>query len=201
MPRRTCKLEAGQYYHIYNRGALKSPLYFEPGNYRYFTELLYRCAGEHNVTIIAFCLMPNHFHILIRVEVGGDVPKWIGRVCQAYSMFCNRKYGRVGTSFQQRYQCIHIHNEAYLFHICRYIHANPVKGGLVSHAESWEHSDYQEWIGVRSRLAIDEEFVRSRYGDALTYATFVEDLLDVRTLSNKDYSEGLLRMHLLDPAA
>ncbi len=197
MPRRRATFVSGEFYHLYNRGALQAPLFYDDYSYRLFLEIAYSKASALGVTIVAFCLMPNHFHFLIRVEPGGNVQEWIKALCQIFSLKINRRYHRSGTSFQNRFQSVHIDKQQYLQQVCRYIHANPVVAGISRSAEMWQYSDYSEWIGQRQFYKIDREFVQSQFPSAAQYKQFVEELVQKRTLKQKVFAEGLQKMHLL----
>lgn len=197
MPRRKIVLAANEYYHIYNRGALQAPLFFERELYRKFILRMYAVASEEKIAIIAYCLMPNHFHILIRVKSGGNVDRWMRRTCQPFSRMINGRYQRVGTIFQDRFQSIHVNSESYLLQVCRYIHANPVKAGLAKRASNWDFSDYKEWIGHGAPIQKRSPLASSKFPDAKRYEEFVGELLGKQSLKVRHYAAGLQQMHLL----
>jgi len=127
MPRRRIQFFADQYYHIYNRTAAKQKLFREDDNYSFWLRRTAQHADALEVTIIAYCLMPNHYHLLVRQ--GGSQPA--GRLAQlvsnSYAKAYNRRYGTSGVLFEGRYRAIHVQDDGYLVHLCRYIHGNPVR--------------------------------------------------------------------------
>ena len=186
----------GQYYHIYNRGAHGVSIFRQPDNYLYVLSKVKHYAAELSLSVIAYCLMPNHYHILVRQgcdQAAGLLPQ---RIFNSYSKAYNLCYQHSGTLFQGPYQVIHVVQESHLLHLCRYIHANPVKDGLVSGLEDWSYSNYPEWIGTRPGVLVDRDFVQAHFPDPASYASFVGDYLKHRTLPEevRAYLERFERM-------
>lgn len=180
MPKRMMAFSKGNFYHIYNRGSGRQPIFFEEDNYHYLLRLFKKYIQATEITIIAYCLMPNHYHFLVRQD--GEIPAGLlfQRVFNAYTKAINNKYDHTGTLFQGRYRCILLTKTSYLFHLCRYIHANPVKAGLVASPEMWPYSNYQEWIGSCSGTLFDNDFVRTNFGNTNEYVEFVQEYLENR---------------------
>jgi len=178
MPRRRTQFAQGQYYHIYNRGVERRPIFREEENYLYLLRLVKEYTGELGVTVIAYCLMPNHYHVLVRQ----DGEKRAGLLPQLafnrYTKAFNKRYGRTGTLFEGRYRSVWVDRTEYLFHLCRYIHANPVKAGLASRLEEWPFSNYLEWVQKRKGTLVDREFVAESFPDADEYREFVLEVLE-----------------------
>ena len=167
----------GSYYHIYNRGVNKSTLFQEEDNYLFVLHKAGYYCQEFNLTLIAYCLMPNHYHFLVRQD--GDQPAGLlpQRIFNSYTKAYNRKYEHSGTLFERRYQVKQVESEVQLRHLCRYIHANPVKDGFVADVEDWPFSNYLEWIGKRGGKLVDHAFIREHFQSTKDYADFVEDYL------------------------
>ncbi|MEW5871789.1 MAG: transposase [Chloroflexota bacterium] len=174
--------DPGQFYHIYNRGAHGVSIFREQDNYLYVLRKVKRYAVDFSLSVIAYCLMPNHYHFLVRQEADHGAGLLPQRVFNSYSKAYNLRYQHSGTLFQGPYQAIHITQESHLLHLCRYIHANPVKDGLVSGLEDWPYSNYLEWIGARPGVLVDREFVQAHFPEPCSYADFVGDFLKHRTL-------------------
>jgi putative transposase len=168
---------AGHYYHIYNRGSGRQPIFFEKENFQYLLRLFKKYSQAMAITVIAYCLMPNHYHFLVRQDGTTPAGLLFQRVFNAYTKAINKKYDRTGTLFQGRYQCILLVKTTYLFHLCRYIHCNPVKAGLVASPEQWLYSNYREWIGLRMGTLCDLDFVHTNFGTANEYIEFVQEYL------------------------
>lgn len=129
------------YYHVYNRGVNKRKIFLEDKDYMVFLNLLKRYLGRQvskdrygreyenyfaHLELLAFCLMPNHFHLLIYQDDDPEAVTGLLRsICTAYTRYFNQKYKRVGHLFQDRFKASRIENDSYLEHISRYIHLNP----------------------------------------------------------------------------
>ena len=119
------------------------------------------------------------------VDPAGE--KYFSRLASAtlfnsYTKAYNKRYQQSGTLFEHRFQAKIIRNSAHLLHLCRYIHANPVKDGLVASPSDWLYSNYLEWIGERAGELVDREFIRHQFSDTDEYRSFVSAYLQTRAL-------------------
>lgn len=129
-----------QYYHVYSRGVAKQEIFIDEEDYIVFLHLLKRYLSSEKavskarvaypsyqdwVELNAFCLMPNHIHLLLYQTDEKALPEFMKSLLTSYSMYFNRKYKRVGPVFQGRYRAARITADSYLDHISRYIHLNP----------------------------------------------------------------------------
>ena len=116
---------------------------------------------EFNISMIAYCLVPYHYQILVR-QNGDDPAGYLPqRVFNSYTKAFNRRYAHSATLFEGRYKAIHVVSDSQLRHLCRYIHANPIKDGIVDNLADWPFSNYLEWIGLRQGTLVDFEFISS----------------------------------------
>ncbi len=145
MSKRKIEFEPGEFYHVYNRGCGRQEIFFEQGNYRYFAGLVKRYAELVGVEIGAWCLMPNHFHLLVR-PTNDRLASMMQRLGTAYSMAINKQQNRSGTVFEGRFEAKHVDREEYLVHLSRYIHRNPVEAELVNRCGEWDYSSYREFV-------------------------------------------------------
>ena len=190
MPARMVQFAAGCYYHLYNRGANRNTIFTGDADYWNFLDRLRRNAVLNATAILAYCLMPNHFHLLVRQEGENRSGRMVQCTCNGYAQAFNRRHGHTGTLVQGRYQSILVDSDEYLRHLCRYIHANPLKDGFAMQAELWPYSNYADWIGERrgvlldraaaERQAVEQAFVREFFGTAARYRAFVGDWADRR---------------------
>ena len=178
MPYRGDVFVRGHYYHIYNRAVGGGLLFFNPGNYEYCLRLVKRYCQKYGVAVIAYCLMTNHYHFLLRQETDIPLSKFINVLFNAYVQAVNKQQGRRGTLFEGRFRHVWVDREEYLIHLCRYIHLNPVKAKLVSRPEDWLYSNYLEWVGQRPGTLKDEIFIRERFPTPEAYRQFVADYQD-----------------------
>ena len=182
MPSMRPEYLSGHAYHFYNRGAHRLSLFREADNYLLVLRMMKTYCRSLRLTPIAYCLLPNHYHWLIRQD-GEDPARLLPqRVYNAYSKAYNKRYGHSGTLFEGSYRVKAVESEVHLVHLCRYIHANPVVHGLVESVTGWPYSNYHEWIGQRAGTLVDRDFVTERFPRAGEYMTFVEDYVASRQL-------------------
>ena len=133
----------GEYYHLYNRGTEKRIIFINKDDYQYFLYLMYVCnttksielrkigknfdRGETIVDMGAYCLMPNHFHILVHEKKMGGISKFMLKLMTSYSMYFNKKYKRTGKLYEGVFKSSHIDKDIYFKYLYSYIHLNPAK--------------------------------------------------------------------------
>ena len=172
MPRRIPFIQ-GNYYHIYNRGAGRQRIFHEHRNYVYLLRLLKSVARECEVAVIAYSLLPNHYHWLLRQDGETSLGKVPARVFGSYSQAFNHAYGHSGTLFEGPYKALPVDTDAYFVNLCSYIHLNAVHHGLVDAPEDWPYSNYLEWIDKRPGTLVDKALVRSYFASPHDYEAFV----------------------------
>ena len=156
-------LYQNQLFHIYNRGNNKQQIFFKRENYLYFLEKVKEYLKPH-AEIMAWCLMPNHFHFMIYISVEKDVKeisKGIQIVLRSYTRGINKQEDRTGSLFTQN-TCSkalseELRTDFYSTTCFHYIHQNPVKAGLVKRMEDWEFSSFRDYIGLRNGTLINRE--------------------------------------------
>ena len=170
------------YYHIYNKAVAENLLFFEDKNYPFFISKIKKYLPD-SATILGYCLMPNHYHLIIRIEAPG-FPASMHKLALSYAVSINRYYKRKGHIFSGPYQRKLIMDLPYLLHLSRYIHLNPVKAGIVSKAEDWKYSSYRVYIGTRGPDFINPEIILDMVSGGQTnsliekqidYQEFIED--------------------------
>ncbi len=129
------------------------------------------------ITLISYCLMPNHFHLLIHQKSSTDMDTFMNSLCTRYTMYFNKKYKRVGTLYQGVYKAVLISTEEQLLHLTRYIHRNPIK--LASQGlplQTQQPSSYLEYLQRRKTPWIHPELVLSYFSKVnshFSYEAFV----------------------------
>ncbi len=166
-----------QSYHFYNRGARRLSIFREPDNYLFVLRKMKRYAREFDLTVIAYCLLPNHYHFLIRQDEDARASLLPQRVFNSYSKAYNRRYDHSGTLFEGHYKVKPVESETQLLNLCRYIHANPVLHGVVERLEAWPYSNYPEWIGTRDGTLVDRDFIEIYFETPAAYRKYVQDYL------------------------
>jgi len=187
MPRRSIPFIPEMHYHIYNRGNNRERIFFESDNYLYFLKKL----KEYLVPVadvLVYCLMPTHYHIVGRVKQTSEISK-ISEVSKAmmklsvsYTKAINKRFQRAGVLFQGQFQAKPVLSSPYLLNLCRYIHGNPVKDGIVADIAQWHYSNYLEWIGERDGKLVDKAFVHDNFDTPEEYRKFVLEYLRTRQL-------------------
>jgi REP element-mobilizing transposase RayT len=168
-----------QYYHIYNRGASRGRVFFTDDNYEYCLRMVKKYRMRYQVSIIAYCLMPNHYHFLLRQEGDQGISRFVQTLFNSYVQALNRQCNRSGTLFEGRFKHVHVGRLDYVVYLGRYIHRNPVRADLVSRPEHWPYSNYLDVVGDRSGTLKDEAFYRQMFATPADYSDFVlEGLAD-----------------------
>lgn len=178
------------FYHVYNRGHNKQTIFHDARDYRRYLTRLGEYLKKHPVTLLAYCLMPNHIHLLLRQDGEEPIDRFIHRLHTAYTMYFNKKYEKVGAVFQGRFKAKLIDTEEYLLHVSRYVHINPVE---LIHAQgralsvklaAYPWSSYGEYLEPRGKLLCDPTLVLSYFfklptQGRTTYRSFVDEYLGV----------------------
>lgn len=205
MPSRTVPFVNGQYYHAYNRGVEKRPIFNNRIDQRRFmkTILYYQLEGpkpklsnlfkyklfEPNynkkiVDIICYCLMPNHFHFLLKQLRDDGITEFMSKLSNSYTKYFNTKDKRVGPLFQGEFKSVIVQSEEQLLHVSRYIHLNPLVSYLVKDLDSYEWSSYLEYINGGKGICAKENIL-SFFKSPAKYKQFVLDQADYgMTLEN-----------------
>ena len=147
----------GGFYHVYNRGNRKQNIFLEESDYLKYLEKLRKYKEKYNISIICYCLMPNHIHFLLRQNSKEPIYKFIHALHTSYSINFNRKYNKSGHLFQGRYKQKEVDEDEYLLQLSSYIHLNPVVDGLVKKLEDYQWSSYLDYIELRKGTLCDKE--------------------------------------------
>ena len=137
------------------RGINQQQIFEDSEDYDKFLGILSECKGICEYDLLAYCLMGNHIHLLLK-EGSEPLEQVFKRICGRFVYWYNIKYCRVGHLFQDRFKSEPVDTEAYLLTVTRYIHQNPVKAGLCKHVWEYKYSSYAEYLGVT-------EFVDTHY--------------------------------------
>lgn len=130
------------------------------------------------VEIIAYCLMPNHFHFLLRQERDGGVIEFVRKLCNSYAKYFNIKNTRVGSLFQGEFKAVHVSTEEQLIHLSRYIHLNPLVGYVTADLVSFKWSSYREFTGGDRTRICSKEIILSHFKSVEEYKEFIMDQED-----------------------
>lgn len=203
MPGRITPLENGTFYHVYNRGSEKRAIFLQPRDYKRFTKTLayYQYLGPKQsfskfssinlksfkpelnkklVDIICYCLMPNHFHFLLKQLIDNGISIFISQVCNSYTKYFNTKYSRVGALLQGVFKAELIETDEQFLHVSRYIHLNPIVSGLIKNLNNYPYSSYQEFIYQNQGLCNTTEILNF-FSSPEKYKDFIKDQVDYGT--------------------
>lgn len=164
-------------YHFYNRGAHRLTIFREPENYLFVLNKMKYYCSQLKLTPLAYCLLPNHYHLLIRQDGEQPASLLVQQTFNSYTKAYNSRYTHSGTLFESPYKVVAITTDPQLLNVCRYIHANPVKHGLVPTPENWPYSNYLEWIEERSGSLVDRDFIRLYFPTADDYRETIREYL------------------------
>ena len=187
------------YYHIYNRGVDKRTIFQDEQDYGVFLKYLksslspvpkksplrkitvrenktyqikdYNCKNFYqNVTLVIYCLMPNHYHLLVKQVEPRGIENFMKSFGTRYSMYFNKRYQRSGRLFEGRYKAVLINSDEQLIHLSRYIHRNPHPKPLTS-----QPSSYPDYLNQKITPWIHKQPVMKHFKNALEYQKFVQN--------------------------
>lgn len=195
---RRISLVGGEFFHLYNRGNSKQKIFLDDEDYSRFIKLLYLCnssrkinfrddivdkhidafdfdRGQNLVSVGAWCLMPNHFHLYIYsspININSDqnadinnVTRFMLKLCTSYSKYFNKKYGRSGKLFEDKFKSVHITENNQAKYLFSYIHLNPVKliqhdwkeKGIDNKEEALKYLDNYKWSSFQDFMGINRK--------------------------------------------
>jgi putative transposase len=220
---RQIQIAPEEFYHLYNRGVEKRKIFLCRADYERFEALLYLAnqsepvdlkyqgrsfvemcevrAGESLVEVVAYCLMPNHFHLLVRERVEGGIAKFMQKVTTGYTMYFNKRNERSGALFEGTYKARHVSDDRYFRYLISYIHLNPIKlfdskwkendiqnrTGAERYLERYEHSSYLDYVGKdrAQALILEKKTLIDIFPSVGDFKTCVKEWLTYSTQQNK----------------
>lgn len=210
MPARKFPLAIDQYYHIFNRGINKQPIFLGLKDYQRALDLLdfysfatvklrfskflllpreertifwEKLRKEKNklVEIVAFCLMPNHFHFQLQQKKDNGISKFMATFQNSYTRYFNTKYKKIGPILQGQCKAVRVEDDEQFIHLTRYIHLNPYTSYIVKDKddlETYPWSSFPEYIGKVSTVVCNKDIIVERFKDITNYRTFVFNQAD-----------------------
>jgi len=159
---------AGALYHVTSRGDRQEVVFLNDGDRMDFLAILARVQASYNWLIHAYCLMDNHYHLLIETP-DGNLGAGMRQLNGVYTQASNRRHERVGHVFQGRYKAILVQKETYLLELARYIVLNPVRAGMVRSAKDWRWSSYRQTAGyIQPEAWLTTEWLLAVFGKRLS---------------------------------
>ena len=147
MPRKP-RIEIAGYYHIINRGVEQRIIFKEAEDYEYFEELMCLHAKSFSITLHNYCLMGNHYHLLIEITKE-NLSKFMRQLNMNYAIYFNKKYKRTGHLWQGRFKSWYVTDEAYLYTLMCYIEQNPLKVNMVKDIKEYPYSSYHYFLNYK----------------------------------------------------
>ncbi len=201
------EFEENGIYHVYNRGLNKSEIFRDSDDYRTFLYYLasyllplnkaltkypdlparlYSKNLSSDVELLVFCLMPNHFHLLLKTKTKSGISQLVKQLTNAYLTYFNKKYGREGPIMQGVYKCVAVKDQ--LINLSRYIHLNPTTAFLVNNPKDYKWSSYNEYLQNQSEIC-NLDIIMSQFLSWDSWKKFMAD--------QKDYSKSLILIQQL----
>lgn len=198
----------GEYYHIFNRGVEKRPIFTEKRDYVRALSTIFYYKHAHppvkyskylstprdqrselneilnkspkDVTILAYCLMPNHFHFLIRQESDIGISQFLSKFSNSYTKYFNTKHTRVGPLLQGTFKAVIVDSEEQLIHLSRYIHINPVVSSIIKKTDLIDYpwSSMHEYITPTPNDLSDPSIIMPIFHSTDKYLEFCQNHLD-----------------------
>lgn len=196
-----------EFYHVFNRGVEKRTTFTNRRDYNRFIETMdyYRAKdpparfsykdrpviiknviiSSPLVEIVCFCLMPNHFHMLIKQIENNGISTFLSKLSNSYTKYFNTKYKRVGPLFQGSFKAVRIEDDEQLLHVSRYIHLNPLIDYLTRDLKTYPYSSYTEFLGLKKGFC-KKDIILDNFKTPSDYEKFV--------LDQEDYGRSIKRM-------
>ena len=173
----------GEYYHVYNRGTEKRIIFLDDADRNRFIQNIiaanHSTSDEHRIDIICFCLMPNHYHLIVRQHSDNGISKFMASLGNGYTKYFNTKYERFGRLFESKFKDRHIHADDYLLNLSAYIHNNPME--LTEINGDWNKLYEYPWSSLRHYLNqeilgfIHEKPIMDHFSDENDYRAYVKN--------------------------
>ncbi|NOX96890.1 MAG: transposase [Nitrospirae bacterium] len=156
MPRIARGLTDGFIYHVLNRGNGKQEIFHKDQDYKGFVELIEEAKSRYSVKILAYCLMPNHFHLVVMPIQAEELSKYMQWLMTSHVRRYHTCYGTSGHVWQGRFKSFMIQEDRHLLTVLRYVEGNPVRANLVKSAKDWMWSSNRESVGKNLHFLIDK---------------------------------------------
>lgn len=158
----------GYPHHVTQRGSRRQPTFFEAGDYRRYVRLLVDHSVQHDLEVWAYCLMPNHVHLVVVPRDEDCLAKCLAQAHRRYALVVNRRNGWKGHLWQERfYSCVM--DEQHLLAAVRYTELNPVRAGLCKQAEAWPWSSARAHLGLVKDKLVTVQPMMTRVADWTSY--------------------------------
>lgn len=185
MPRNSRKNFKSFYKHVMCQGIEKQYIFGEEKYIKKYKEIILEKLQDSPVTILGYCIMHNHSHLLIHSETPEEISKFMQKVNTTYSMYYNKVNNRVGYVFRNRFKSQEILDQGQLYTCLRYIHNNPVKAEITKTMQEYEHSSYNEFISGKHQI-INDKSIEILFGKTDNFREQFDFIHNRRIVINDD---------------
>ncbi len=197
MPRKP-RIEIAGYYHIINRGVDQRVIFKEPADFEQFEELMCFYAKSYGITIHNYCLMTNHYHLLIEIQKE-NLSKFMRQLNMNYAIYFNKKYNRSGHLWQGRFKSWFVTDEAYLYTLMLYIEQNPLKEKIVKTLEEYPYSSYNYFLAKRVPECLQNAWiVQNHKNDTQAIKEMLNSKVDYSVLQELKQASSLVEAPNID---
>jgi len=193
MPRRRRFISAGGCYHVINRGNNRATVFHGPADYWAFTRLIRQAQTRNPLDLLAACLMPNHFHVVVRPHGRADIGRWMHWLQTTHSHRYHRARGTSGRVWQGPYKAFPVAPDAHLLAVMRYVERNAVRANLVEKSRDWcwSSASWRHGPPWRAALVAEAPVARpSNWDEFVDQPQSVEELESVRTCVDRQCPFG-----------
>jgi putative transposase len=170
MPRIARAVAVGYPHHIIQRGNNRQKIFFAQGTREKYLDWLKEYAGQWDARILAYCLMTNHIHLLVKPDKPESLAKMMQGMNVCYTRYINKRYKRTGRLLEGRYHSCIVDEESYLWVVARYIEQNPLRAGMVRQAEDYPYSSARAHItGEADKVLTEELFSGQEKADCIKF--------------------------------
>ena len=192
------RIEIAGYYHIINRGVEQRVVFKEKEDYEYFIEQLSCFSKQFDITIHNYCLMNNHYHLLIETREE-NLSKFMRQINGIYAVYFNKKYKRSGHLWQGRFKSWYITDEAYLYTLILYIEQNPLKAKIVKDIVDYPYSSCHYFLAHNLPLFLKDSWMATNYKDDKdAIKAFLNSIVDTSQLQELKYASSLIEAPNVD---
>jgi len=186
------RIEIAGYYHIINRGVEQRTIFKESADYEYFEELMCFYMKSYGITLHNYCLMSNHYHLLIEITQE-NLSKFMRQLNMNYAIYFNKKYKRVGHLWQGRFKSWYVTDEAYLYTLMLYIEQNPLKVHMVKELKEYPYSSYHYFLEKKIPECLQKSWTVQQYADDHeAIQVFLNSSVDISQLQEMKKASSLV---------
>jgi putative transposase len=201
MPRTARASVGGLCYHVINRGNARQDVFGKDGDFQAFLKAMAHACIEIPMPVLGFCLLRNHFHLVVRPKEDGDLGRWMHWVLNTHVRRYHQHYHSSGHVWQGRFKAFAIAEDEHLLTVLRYVEGNPVRAGLVKRAEQWPWSSARSWQQEQGRPSylVPGPVARPRkWLDWVNEALTVDELAAIRhsVTRGTPYGEGAWQVRI-----